>query len=228
MSKCPRLGSYCCHARALITLNAEPTPPGVAFIHDSEGSVFRSDVILLTAPRFLRCVLRCQRGFGAILRMPAGFPWGSWPWAGGIGKLFCNFQKGQSQKSRKRLKSQNRNTNQILYRTQDLPILSKRSKPPTSTYAYAATLYASKQGDSRSSHVAATSEAITQVELRVVTVTTSVKRGNHENIMEIDVSLEFLYQTVTQTIFSGEHARDIKRSWPQITNPSLIPTRCYD
>ena len=29
LSKCPRLGSYCCHARALITLNAKPTPPGV-------------------------------------------------------------------------------------------------------------------------------------------------------------------------------------------------------
>ena len=49
MSKCPRLGSYCCHARALITLNAEPTSPDVAFIHDPEGSVFRSDVILLTS-----------------------------------------------------------------------------------------------------------------------------------------------------------------------------------
>ena len=43
------LGSYCWPCSGLITLNAKPTPPGVAFIHDPEGSVFRSDVILLTS-----------------------------------------------------------------------------------------------------------------------------------------------------------------------------------
>jgi hypothetical protein len=43
------LGSYCWPCSGLITLNAEPTPPGVAFIHDPEGSVFRPDVILLTS-----------------------------------------------------------------------------------------------------------------------------------------------------------------------------------
>ena len=68
MSKCPRPGSYCCHARALITLNAEPTPPGVAFIHESKDSVNHPDVILLTSlfPNRVSphkqafCTLKCQ------------------------------------------------------------------------------------------------------------------------------------------------------------------------
>ena len=50
--------------------------------------------------RFLRCVLRCQRGFGAILRMPAGFSGGSWPTAGGMGRTSELFQNGPNRKNR--------------------------------------------------------------------------------------------------------------------------------
>ena len=52
------------------------------------------------AARFLRCVLRCQRGFGAILHMPAGFSGGSWPTAGGMGRTSELFQNGPNRKNR--------------------------------------------------------------------------------------------------------------------------------
>ena len=44
--------------------------------------------------------MRCQRGFGAILRMPAGFSGGSWPTAGGMGRTSELFQNGPNRKNR--------------------------------------------------------------------------------------------------------------------------------
>ena len=58
------------------------------------------------APRGRQNCDGMMRGFGAVLRMPAGFSWGSWPTAGGIrmGQISELFQKGPIRKNRAKAK----------------------------------------------------------------------------------------------------------------------------